>query len=472
MSDENFDNLLESGDRAIMVGEEILAMPVSEAPISARGQILWRVLSVLEWAGIPCCISHGFERFPQLVEGDVDCLIPKQFMPGRVAQVLKAHRNEIGAHVVQWFADQAHFIVLAGRGDDGRPVLLQLHVSTRYEVADRIIFQADQFLDGKRKYNGFWVPAADVEFACILANRLSKRELTDAHCQRLSQLYQESPEACLRQAKRLLPGSAAEWIEPAGRSGEWRKVQQLTHSLRVELLSNPALRSRRFEPGVIFGKMRRWLLPRNGYHVVFLGPDGVGKSTTIEACSRDLGPAFLHSAYLTFAPGLLPQKFAPPKPGGPHSLPPRSLPASLLKAAWWAVCYTLGYALTVRPTLARAGLVVNHRYLIDAIVDQKRYRYSGPIWLLRWIWAIVPKPDLIILLDAPAEVIQSRKQEVPFEESARQVLAYRTVVAPLPDAEFIDATLPPEIVATEIEWRVLDRLAERSSRQLGLKGVG
>ena len=42
------------------------------------------------------------------------------------------------------------------------------------------------------------------------------------------------------------------------------------------------------------------------------------------------------------------------------------------------------------PNAGTAGLVVNHRYLIDAIVDQKRYRYSGPVWLLKMIWAVAP----------------------------------------------------------------------------------
>ena len=66
-------------------------------------------------------------------------------------------------------------------------------------------------------------------------------------------------------------------------------------------------------------------------------------------------------------------------------------------------------------------MVVNHRYLLDAIIDRRRYRYSGPRWLLRFIWRIVPKPDLVLLLDAPPEVIASRKSELPLERRWRDV---------------------------------------------------
>jgi len=115
--------------------------------------------------------------------------------------------------------------------------------------------------------------------------------------------------------------------------------------------------------------------------------------------------------------------------------------------------------------------VVNHRYLVDAIVDQKRYRYAGPVWLLKWIWAISPKPDVVFLLDAEPQVIQRRKQEVTFEETARQVEAYRTIIGRMPIGKIIDASQPRQQVASEVEWLVLDRLAQRVARQFSLGGT-
>lgn len=432
---------------------------------SPRGAMLLRVLGVLAREKVPYCILHGYEKYPFVVDGDVDCLVSGSFLPRKLAKILHENREEIGARIVQWFEDAAHFIALAGRDSDGSPVILQLHVSSCYEMAGRVFFEADEILASRSRRNGFWAPAPDVEFACILINKLCKGQLSAEQGRRLTTLYLIDATRCAWRACRLLEAHGARMVLNAAASGNWQAVRDALPSLRRQLVRNPESLSPDGRLARLAGKIRRWLRPRNGFHAVFLGPDGVGKSTVIETFSQDLSPVFLSSTYLTFAPGLLPRKFAPPKPQGPHSLPPRSLAASLLKAAWWAVCYTVGYSATVRPALARGGLVVNHRYLVDAIVDPKRYRYSGPAWLLKLIWAVSPRPDVVFLLDADPQVIQRRKQEVPPEETARQVQAYRNVIRGLPGGQVIDASQSRKQVAAEAEWLVLDRLAQRVARQ-------
>ena len=206
--------------------------------------------------------------------------------------------------------------------------------------------------------------------------------------------------------------------------------------------------------------------PPCGLHVVFLGADGVGKSTVIDAVRGQISPAFTGTDYHTFAPSLLPAKMQA-KPS-PHAYPPRSLPASLLKAGWWLVCYTAGYALVTHPARARSRLVLNHRYFLDAIADTKRYRYGGPVWLLRLVWRVIPKPNVIILLDAPPEVIQSRKREVPPEETARQRTAYRRLVEPLPYGHVISTARPLDEVAAEVDRIILGVVAEKAARRLRL----
>src|SRR5262249_34180008 len=129
-------------------------------------------------------------------------------------------------------------------------------------------------------------------------------------------------------------------------------------------------------------RIRRWRRAEHGLHAVFLGSDGAGKSTVIGLVKDDLANAFLGTVLHDFAPSILPRS-AQTNPSRPHDLPPRSFPVSLLKAAWWAMVYMIGYRIVARCAGARAQLVLNHRYLVDALVDSKRYRYSGPRWLLR-----------------------------------------------------------------------------------------
>jgi len=145
------------------------------------------------------------------------------------------------------------------------------------------------------------------------------------------------------------------------------------------------------------------------------------------------------------------------------------LAISILKAGYWSFYFTFGYWLTVRRKLAQGRLVLAHRYLLDALVDPIRCRYGGPSWLVRAVWSLAAKPDLVILLDAPPDVVQSRKTEVAFSETARQRQEYRAMVVGLPYGYIVDATRPAEQVVAEVDGIILRCLGVRTARRLGLE---
>jgi thymidylate kinase len=81
-------------------------------------------------------------------------------------------------------------------------------------------------------------------------------------------------------------------------------------------------------------------------------------------------------------------------------------------------------------------------------------------------------PDLMLILDAPAEVLQTRKQEVPMEETARQVEAYRAFAwssAARGRAVLVDAARPVEEVVHACAEQVLCLMAQRAAQRLGLR---
>jgi thymidylate kinase len=86
--------------------------------------------------------------------------------------------------------------------------------------------------------------------------------------------------------------------------------------------------------------------------------------------------------------------------------------------------------------------------------------------LLRLIWWFVPRPDLIILLDAPPEVVQARKQDVPFAESERQCKAYRTLVDSIANGHIVDAAQPLDQVVRAVNDLILQYLSARVVRRL------
>ncbi len=86
--------------------------------------------------------------------------------------------------------------------------------------------------------------------------------------------------------------------------------------------------------------------------------------------------------------------------------------------------------------------------------------------MLQLVWSVIPKPDLVILLDAPTDVLRGRKQEVSPHEIERQRHAYRQLVDMLPNGHIVDAAQPPDRVIRAVGMVVLGFLASRTLGRL------
>jgi thymidylate kinase len=199
--------------------------------------------------------------------------------------------------------------------------------------------------------------------------------------------------------------------------------------------------------------------------IVFLGPDGCGKSSVIERLEGELSTHFSQVQVYHLRPrwgGGGARQGAPVL--DPHGLPPRSAFSSLAKLIYLTLDYATIYLWRLGASAARAStLTIFDRYYHDLLVDPRRYRYGAPMWLARRFARLMPSPDLWILLDAPAEVIHKRKQEVPLHETARQCQAFRELIARLPNAHVIDATAPLDQVVRSAQQLILNQVTAMSS---------
>ena len=246
---------------------------------------------------------------------------------------------------------------------------------------------AAEVLATRRRHQSFWVPAVELEFGSYLVRKIAKGRLDEAQGRRLSALYRQAPDRCRLQVGRFWAGAAAGQIVSAAQSGDWSGVGRDLPRLREELLRRRALGQplrlcRNWLSGTL-ARVRRWLRPEHGLSIVLLGPDGTGKSLARQGHRPDLGTSLLPDE-----PSQLPPALCDLEPAGtctaPHEVRPRSCLASAIRAIlYWFVYYGPGYLVTIRPALARFTLVVFDRHLVDALVDPKRYRYTGPSWLLR-----------------------------------------------------------------------------------------
>lgn len=173
------------------------------------------------------------------------------------------------------------------------------------------------------------------------------------------------------------------------------------------------------------------IVNKTGYTIVFLGTDGSGKSTIIDAITPLLNEAFHDSVYYEhMRPNKLPsiarllgkkEDFSSPVVD-PHAQNSSGFIGSIFRFSYYYLDYTLGYFLKVYPKKALKSCVwIFDRYYYDYLLDQKRARIKLPTFLIKLSAFFLPKPDMIICLGTDAEKIYARKPEISFQEVKRQV---------------------------------------------------
>jgi O-antigen/teichoic acid export membrane protein len=450
-----------------------MTTPIHTAGALGSGLLLQRVFALLDQAGIRYCVSHGYETYPERVASDVDLILPAEAAKRELPQLLAGNAQWLGARIVQWVRADTYYVVLMGIDDSDEIHHLSLDISIDYELRNHVLLEGEEILASRRRLGQFWVPSPEIEFACCLLRRVVKGQLSPLHAARLQELYQLDPAACRAQVGRFFTGPHQRLIEEALATGDWTRVRAALTSLRGVLLRRSVQRHpirflARWATAQI-RRLQRWCRPRNGLHVVFLGPDGAGKSSVVRGMRDDLGPAFFHTSCRSFPPALLDRGEAGGDAGRPHELPQRSPLASVIRAVcYWLVYSSVGHFFTIRLERIRFSLSMHDRHFVDTLIDPRRYRYSGPRRLLEWIWRVIPKPDLVLVLDAPPDVIQSRKQDVSAQETARQCKAYRELAHALSMARLVSSNQSPQRTRLDVARIIIAHLAARTQRRLRL----
>jgi thymidylate kinase len=194
---------------------------------------------------------------------------------------------------------------------------------------------------------------------------------------------------------------------------------------------------------------RRGGVRTTGCLVVLVGTDGSGKSTVASEIDARLTNAGLRTstAYLGMARGNLPgvalaRKLlgvapagdgAPAKPATQAPAAPKpsgSLEHASVRriAAWYyAAEYLLRWWRDIRPGMKNGGVVIADRY----VYDLRESPWPGST-ASRVAEFLMPRPDVLVLPDAPDRIIHARKPERTAQEQADQQERFRELVRTAP----------------------------------------
>lgn len=431
---------------------------VNECGLSPASVAVQNVFSLLEAQTVRYCLTHGYQGLPRSWGSDIDILVDRSVTPEALYTILKRHEAQLGATVV--YRDGMR-LVLCCKTPQSMPQLIVLDFFHDLWIGRCLFFKGESLLAGRRKLRGFWVPSAAAAFEIDLAKGLSKKNCGPDLAFRLADLFVASSQDIQANLQKRWPQGVASQIITAAETGKWDRVWAEPRRLwrQVAFLrakNTPQQTMLAFIHG-IRDRIARVVHPR-GRHIVLLGPDGAGKSSTIEAMVESLTPLFSRIEVKGFAPSL---RQLLGRAGGntsaPHGLPPRSVPASMLRTVYWLV-YALASHVSLRWNRIRSDLVLNDRHFIDILVDPVRYRYSGPSWPLKLVWHLTPRPDLLILLSGEPEVIQARKRELSVAETTRLCQAYEDLVGPLAYGCTIDSGMPRDQMVEKVLAAAIETL--------------
>lgn len=460
-----------STNKHTIVGTEPYMKYDHAIPVSSR--IARLLLETLSKESSAYCILTGYEDLPDSFHSDIDFMVSPQDLE-RVPEWIAAIAGATGAKLFQTIQHEisARAFRLTAY-ESSQLVFVQLDSCSDYRHYGRFWLKAEEVLAARRLHpRGFWIPSAAHEFLYYLIKRLNKRDFRVVHGERLSLLYSEDPARCRLLLSRFWNEGRVQNICSMAEKRDWQPLIQDIDPFRRDMLGHPA---EKFPARVASHwknfdhSIDRVFRPTGGW-IAFIGPDGCGKSSVIEAIVNEFSPLFQQIRRFHMRPSVLRGKTVQGAVvTDPHGKPARGSFASMAKIAYLAADYLLGYLVRVWPTTIRTKLVVFDRYFYDILVDPKRARYGGPKWFLKWIAAMLPQPELVILLNAPAEVLWSRKQEVAFEEVVRQQKAYLSLSESLKSVIVIDASQPLADVVRDTSNAIISYFSARAYSRLGLR---
>jgi thymidylate kinase len=446
--------------------------------------LLHAIFDGFDAAAIRYLVLRNYDGLPAVrrAGGDVDLLI----CPNHIDRAADLVRDIAAAQKLWVYQDFTgagwrQMRIGAVNTDEQSAFLLQLDLKCGEQWLGLPTFDVNGVLDRRRPHELFYIPhpldeALLAWFGALLHNGRGKGSVSAE----LVRAVKEHTVLATDILSDTFGATAGRELVDAFVRGDVAASETQVTALRRRLgertLTGSATRRRAFASNI--SRALSWRLDANRYGltIALVGPDGCGKSTIASHLMPLLEAAFLTAPprRLHLRPGLLPPLAKLLRPwrwgeGGtsaavtdPHAKAPSGPLGSVARLLYYTGDYVAGHLLDVGPFARwRRSVVVYERYFYDLVVDPKRLRMAPPPGWTKALMNVVPSPDLLIALQAPASEIHERKPELSLDEIQRQLVAYSRIASAHENGHCVDTTGRPGDAALQVFELALETCARR-----------
>ena len=417
--------------------------------------MIFNLFDFFKNSNIEFCVMNGYEELIDGVEteSDIDLLFKKKDFKD-IEKILENFCKQSGMIMVQrmhhgvWAKNFFLFYPKEGK-------FLNLDLYAELSRKNIVYFNEEEVFLTLKDYKGFPILGTEKEFLNYFIKKIDKNELTENVFHKLKVLYDLEKKLCQKSLSNFFPLMSKTIIE----AFETNDFDQLAKKRKLIIedfsqLQSFDLKRVMLDTTRIFNR----ILKPTGLSIVFLGPDGSGKSTIIDKLMQIQLP-YRRKDYFHLKP-FSQQDSKTTTIEDPHALPVYSSMKSYMKLLYFIYQYNIGWLKNIVKLKIKSSLIIFDRYYDDLLVDSKRYRYGGRKYIAKLARFFIPKPDLYFILTADPEVIYERKQEVPFEELKKQVQDYKAL-ADNKRYFLIDVDKSPDEIVKEIVKIMMEKMNER-----------
>lgn len=447
--------------------------------MNPRTHFLEEFFQALSENNITYCVLKNYEDLPEKPGRDVDLWVKEDHF-SKCLKVMFAVATSLGwdflapslrLGVVK--AGEYYFI----KNQDPYQVCV-------LDLSPHLGWKGTNYLDEKAlakhirtRSDGLKIASPGIEAAALIFRGAMMGEIKDKDKPRIQQCLADDPQGFEEVLREPLGRQNAKVIWEAARAGKWGFIERHMPLFRRTVLKRALLR----KP---LGQLRQWvryfsgrlkshLRPSHGFFIVFLGPDGAGKTTIAKGLLeaqiiKDVFPRRVY-LYRRFTISWLKKIVQAIKNDGKSTFDTEirdddsPVPLGTCKAAIYSIYlgfeYLLGYYALQR-IRSNAGVVAFDRYFYDYLVFEDFGRC--PRWLLMAIIRIIPRPDALVYLQNDPKTIYARKPERSVDEIERQAKICERLVAQLPNSFIVNTSHNIEHIKEDIVKIVMEKLQIRN----------